>query len=271
MRNKLRKLVRRYTVLYWFVDFYRVTLIGFCDKFFFFLRKWGYKDYRFAELKKMENRYIGKRCFIVATGPSLTFEDLSLLKDEYCFSMNSIIKVFDKTEWRPTFYGIQDEKVFQKMKENIFAEDLENIFIPNYFHKEMRQKKNVIPYPLVLLDHQHARSNREEKFAFSDNAYAGVYDGFTITYSLIQLAVYLGFKKIYLLGCDTNYSTDESKQYFVSSGYFNPYANNAPLAMIRAYKEARKYAENHNVDIINCTQGGMLEVFVRQKLTDILS
>ena len=37
------------------------------------------------------------------------------------------------------------------------------------------------------------------------------------------------------------------------------------------YKEAKKYIEEHDdIDIINCTRGGMLEVFPRKKLEKVL-
>lgn len=40
--------------------------------------------------------------------------------------------------------------------------------------------------------------------------------------------------------------------------------------MITGYKAAKKYADAHNIKIINCTRGGMLEVFPRMKLEDVL-
>ena len=49
----------------------------------------------------MKNTHVGERCFVVATGPSLTFEDLNALKDEFCFGMNSCVLALDKTEWTP--------------------------------------------------------------------------------------------------------------------------------------------------------------------------
>ena len=51
-----------------------------------------------------KNKYTGRRCFIVANGPSLRPEDLDLLHDrgEITFGMNRIYKLFDQTSWRPT-------------------------------------------------------------------------------------------------------------------------------------------------------------------------
>ena len=69
----------------------------------------GFDDRQFSRLKEFENKYNGERCFIIATGPSLTIDDLEKLKDEYTFGVNSIIKLFDETDFRPDFYGIQDK------------------------------------------------------------------------------------------------------------------------------------------------------------------
>ena len=62
-------------------------------------------------LKTLKNRYAGKRCFVIGNGPSLTKEDLELLRNEVTFASNRIYKMFDKTDWRPTFYAVFDESV----------------------------------------------------------------------------------------------------------------------------------------------------------------
>lgn len=59
-------------------------------------RKRGYIDKKFATIKQMENIHNGERCFIVATGPSLTMEDLQLIKNEISFGMNSITRIYDR-------------------------------------------------------------------------------------------------------------------------------------------------------------------------------
>ena len=59
----------------------------------------------------------GERCFVIATGPSLTMEDLESLGGEYTIAMNSICKLYDQTDWRPTYYAVQDNLVFDKMQD----------------------------------------------------------------------------------------------------------------------------------------------------------
>ena len=57
-----------------------------------------------ADMKKYKSIHKGKRCFIVATGPSLTIKDLEMLDGEITFSMNSIVNLYNKTEFRPNYY-----------------------------------------------------------------------------------------------------------------------------------------------------------------------
>ena len=80
----------------------------------------------------------------------------------------------------------------------------------------------------------------------------------------------MGFKKIYLLGCDCNYQKG-AKNHFIESGFFDRNAHNNNERLMTGYKEAKKYIEEHDdIDIINCTRGGMLEVFPRKKLEKVL-
>ena len=98
-------------------------------------RALGMKDRRFMKLKSYKNKYRGKRCFIVCTGPSLTIEDLEMLGDEYVFGMNSICLIHDRTKWKPDFYGIQDVAVYEKLKESVLSSDNGVVFAPYYYKK----------------------------------------------------------------------------------------------------------------------------------------
>ena len=84
---------------------------------------------KFKGIEKYRNSYSGKRCFLVATGPSLTISDLDLIKNEYSFSCNSIIKIFGQSDFRPTFYAIQDNLGFQFWGKEIAKSNMERVFI----------------------------------------------------------------------------------------------------------------------------------------------
>lgn len=234
-------------------------------------RKNGHKDNRYTSMLLFKNAHINERCFIVATGPSLLMSDLDLLKDEYTFGMNSLPKLFDKTEWRPTYFGIQDVNVFSKM-ESIINHEYEgekNVFISSTIKDNFNCPSNyyVFPYDAVYHDNQLELDKYFSKF--SDDCYSMVYDGYSITYSLIQIAVYMGFKEIYLLGADCTYKRG-ANNHIVDSGNDDKNEEKNYDKMITGYAAAKKYADEHSIKIVNCTRGGMLEVFPRMNLEDVL-
>lgn len=234
-------------------------------------RKDGYYDERFAKIKNLEMKHNGARCFIVATGPSLTLDDLNLLRDEITFGMNSITKIFDRTDWRPTYYGIQDRHVYEKMEDSIlnYYHDAQNVLVADQLKLFFDIPDNFIQFPFNGNYHIYKGDYSDYSAEFSPDAYEVVYDGYSITYSLIEIAIYMGFKEIYLLGVDCNYPKGESN-HFVESGFIDRNAASNPIRMRVGYKKAKEYADGHEIKIINCTRGGMLEVFPRKNLEDVL-
>ncbi|MDR7239964.1 6-hydroxymethylpterin diphosphokinase MptE-like protein [Neobacillus drentensis] len=236
-----------------------------------FLRVSGlYKKGPYEKLKNIKDKHKGERCFIVATGPSLAIEDLEKLTNEVTFGMNSICLAFDETDWRPTYYGIQDENVFGRLEKQIESLDVECKFISNTIPKKVNLNltENCYLFPMNMLNHNIPHKKYNTKF--SDDPFAAVYNGYSITYSLIQIAVYMGFEKIYLLGADCNYSKD-MKHHFKEYGLVDPSFLEAGNMMISAYNVAKNYADTNNIKIFNATRGGMLEVFQRVDLDEVLT
>lgn len=234
-------------------------------------RKKGYEDERYRELKKYKNKHSGERCFIIATGPSLCMNDIELIKNEYTFGMNSICKMFNNTDWRPTYYGIQDCYVYEKLEDTInnYYQDKDNIFVADRIFKKFQVSKTYIKFPLNVDYHENEMEINKYSAKFSDDCYSIIYDGYSITYSLIQLAVYMGFKEIYLLGTDCSYKKGK-KNHYIESGFVDKNEEKNYDKMITGYIEAKKYADSHEINIYNCTRGGMLEVFERKKLEEVI-
>lgn len=225
------------------------------------------------KISEFKNAYDGKRCFIIGNGPSLTVDDLKKLKNEISFGSNRVYQIFDKTEWRPTFYCIQDYKLICKSYEEINTVKAKEKFVgvvPQYRYKAFSNanyiKLNTAPFYPDLPE-------------FSDNIEKEIFEGYTVTYMCLQIAVYMGFKEICLLGIDHNYSVDLNPDGTIKktegiSDHFseNDKIDNLPQTYksTLAYHAAKKYADNHNLRIYNCTRGGKLEVFERKKLEEVL-
>lgn len=234
-----------------------------------FMRRHGlFKNKQAERIKDFKNKHMGDRCFIIATGPSLTVSDLEKLHGEITIGMNSICKIGEKTDWRPTYYGIQDMQVYKNLKSSIKLLDTSiNVFIDRTIaNKEKVTGENIISMPVYAMNHM-IKPNADN-FKFSDDCYDVIYDGYTITYSLLQLAVYMGFKEIYLLGADCSYAK-QGPQHFIETGVVDPNAHIAGERMLRAYSVANEYADKNGIKIYNATRGGYLELFKRVSMDDI--
>lgn len=230
------------------------------------------KSTKYQYLLNLKQIHAGERCFVVATGPSLTFEDLDMIKGEYCFGMNSCVLALDKTQWTPNVLAIQDEFVYNKIQ-NVLVKESQNrlknkIWVSNTISSMFDSAKTFRQFPLHYLDHKYDPDKILE-LRFSENPYVNVFDGYSIIFSVLQLAVYMGFKEIYLLGTDCNYKQPQKN--FIEHGATA--LNNLDIAgtrLIVAHQEFKKFADSKGVKIINCTRGGMLEVYPRMKLEEVI-
>lgn len=226
--------------------------------------RWG------KNLHKLKGAYAGKRCFIIGNGPSLTAADLDQLLNEYTFAFNRIYYIFDQTSWRPTFYCTQDAKIAKASAADIQA----NIKTPYLF-----APINLKWYEGVALESEYFFCPKQAGDAvpvFSEDIPNFIGTGNTVAYTAIQLAAYMGFSELYLLGVDHSFRTYQDKngnivtdpnakdyfcdQYNQDKGQlFVPRLDVSTLS----YLAAQEYAQSHPVKIYNATRGGKLEVFPR--------
>lgn len=237
-------------------DGYQVTDVFDCTEWI--------KEYYNPEIEKFYNIHEGDQCFIVATGPSLKIEDLDRLKKEkeICFSMNSIFHAFSMTEWRPDYYVMSDYRGYREYKGMLDDLSIEEKFLSDN-NKEFWQsthENNVHFY------HQHYEYCFDKLPKFSEDFSKKSYASSTVTYTCLQLAVYMGFKKIYLLGVDFSYG-DSTKNISYTHFYSERKAEGIGIGYVSnvtlAYQSARQYADSHEIKIYNATRGGKLEIFER--------
>ena len=238
------------------------------------LRKRGIlSSKKFSPIKKLKNSHKGERCFIVATGPSLTIDDLNKLKGEFVIGVNSIVKILDQLEYLPQYIGIQDSLVYDKIGNLIETCNVKHIILTDKLYKTLKKPETgrYIQFPLYSCRHAIHGEMMPLSSGFSEDVSNIVYSGYSITYSMLQFAVYLGFTEIHLLGCDCSYDTTGGKQHFVESGHFDKYADTVGERMIYAYTVADKWLKENRpeVKVYNATRGGMLEVFPRKTLDEV--
>lgn len=237
------------------------------------LRKLGIgKDY-YKKLVELKNKHSGKRCFIIATGPSLTLDDVNLLKNEITIGENSIFKWYEKMGWVPTYYAMTDPDLTKQVIENNsfdfnqFAQD-KCIFNSINMREINCDKAVFVDYN--FLDHVY-HYGTSKHFEYHPDLEYGVYDCYSITQECIILAMYMGFKEIYILGADNNYLGE--KQHF-SSYAEEPdvdyqQALKIQIANDLGYEFVKKVADSQNVAIFNATRGGNVKCFERVKLEEL--
>ena len=120
------------------------------------LRLYKYVDGQYAQIEEFKNKHLGERCFILATGPSLTVEDVRKLKKEYTFGMNSICMLFDELGWETTYYGVQDRGVFEKLVDKYQKLQDTVLFVGDGIPDSERNKVKSIPFAINYLDHKHS-------------------------------------------------------------------------------------------------------------------
>jgi len=222
-----------------------------------------------------ENKYKGRRAFIIGNGPSLNKLDMTKLKDEITFGVNSIFYNFDKMGFKPTFYIVEDRLVAQdRFKEINELTGMIKIF-GEYTKKYHFQDKEDVIWANVIVDYE----DYPDYPHFSEDAAKCIWTGGTVSYLCMQLAYYMGFNDVYLIGFDHSYtipSDADVKGCVITSNsddpnHFHPEYfgkgkrwNDPRLdRMELAYRRTRQVFEQNGRRIYNATAGGKLEIFQR--------
>lgn len=233
----------------------------------------------YDRVKKLQNSHMGERCFIIGNGPSLTAADLDVLKEngEFCFASKRINTIFNQTEWRPDIWGASDLDYIE-----MYQDDIRNIKgFPKLICAQSIVRNNIvfedaIYYPFIQVE-------RKPQW-FNEDILRGVHFYGTITCKLINFAVYMGFKEIYLLGVDNTVpikmNEDGTREYdpkaqnHFSEDYFTEKdmvdinknildIDESAAYVTSAYASVKWFCDQLGVKIFNATRGGILEVYPR--------
>lgn len=255
------------------------------------LVKKGILPYRFFELPfwlpksdtdkllGLKNKFLGERCFIIGNGPSLNLIDLKKLKGEYSFGVNSI---FYKEEegFRPYFYTVEDSHVIEDNLYEICNFATQYKFIPTEYKHLIDRKfyEDIIFFPMNTGFYQTYSPNHETP-RFSDDITKQIFCGQSVTIINLQLAFYMGFKYVYLVGMDFSYkipesaiingasilSTEDDENHFdpryfgAGKKWHDPKLHN----VFASYQLCKKRYFDNSRAIYNATKGGKLEIFDR--------
>lgn len=229
------------------------------------------------ELIRFKNIHKGERVFIIGNGPSLRIEDLETLHEhgEICFGVNKIFRIYNKTNWRADYLCLCDVDVIDDCREELEKVQSESqIFLGDAGFQI--QYLNEMPGQYLHLQFDNFFPNDP---GFSDDISKLTYQGYSVTYDMcIQIAAYMGFKEMYLIGndCTSVGSVTDKRNHFMD--YFKPeeakkYAERTSQMdhLITSFRAAESYSRKKGFRIYNATRGGALEEFERVNFDELFA
>lgn len=246
-------------------------------------------DKKLIELKDAQK---GKACIIVGNGPSLQIGDLEKIQKLgiHSFGLNKINQLYSKTSWRPTYLVVHDHRFIlsgestidvneyvksvqdEKTKYVFFRRQMKKCFNQNlnkkilYFRMPLKNCKQIDPTPI------------------KGDISIQLEDLGSVTTAAMEIAMYMGYKTIYLYGQDFKYDRyiDIDGNYVEAEGagdyaegigaYSEDYKKEYHdlRKTFRGFRECDKYAREHGVRIYNATRGGNLNLFDRVNFDEII-
>jgi hypothetical protein len=235
----------------------------------------------------LKNIHQGKRCFIVGTGSSIKKQNLKLLKNEFCIGLNEFFLHDDYSEIKPQYtvfsgFGIHNVPTekhlswYQNYEQTItgISQPLINICDYSFIQKNSLLKKSDVKF-------MHFQNGFEKLEQNGIDATQTLYASSSVSVMALQLALYMGFKEIFLVGFDHDWLLrmfDKQPTHFYNHDKSIIYKGHNEVEGISVLSELKsnvnlfsnytflkEYADKHNVAVYNATEGGMLDVFPRVK------
>lgn len=193
---------------------------------------------------QLQNLEKGNRCFIVGTGSSIKQQDLTLLKDEIVIGVSGLYNHDDFKTIHPKYYVnppifsshskyYSEDKFVSYLKEMDSNLPDSTILFLHIGDKKYIEKYNIFQGNTIMWK-DYRRWDEEVINSINLSSMPGI---FSVSESAIQIAIYLGFDEIYLLGFDHDWY----------NGLFN-YAFDLKQARRHFAESAKDVILKHNID-----------------------
>ena len=193
--------------------------------------------------EKLKDIHRGKRCFIIGTGPSINNQDLTLLKDEQTIVVNAFWRHHQYTKIRPKYHIIADADILRNNTENFWTKE----FVQ--FESQVRESGTSLLLNILMKDYLESNNyysgidkyylafngSFNEKLKFNIELDKILPYGKNVMISGLIAAAYMGFEKIYLLGCEHDvlaYRYPRQSDHFYNERQYN----------LSSPEEVKKYA-----------------------------
>lgn len=244
----------------------------------------------YAQNGRFKDLHLGRRAFVIGNGPSLGTQNISALKGERLFTMNSFDRHPLSKQLQPVYHFLADPDIHDNSptQEAFLARIADGIgestvFVPAWPSmksatlQRWRSTGQLCPVPIV-------GSLSEGPVAVFDMCvgFPGVQ---TVAQFALMTAVYMGCNPIYLTGLDSDWAASpDLDRHFYSEPTLDEtwdrtewdeywtyeHILEATLTMFRGYRNLWDFCKSRKVEVYNCTAGGLLDVFPRKRLEDVI-
>jgi len=213
--------------------------------------------------------HVEQKCFMIGTGPSLTYDMLDQLIPHFTFAMNNISMAYPHTEWRPTYYiNVANSTRSYPHWKTCAKESLKQAKHSFFWTKNAR-----IPLDMNDMDFSLLSCHGYPAWSWKPDMWVSRWG--TSMFTALQLAVYMGFDPIYLIGCDLGYVAGFNRETLQDSSHFvSDYLGDgkkkwtANRLNILAIDELRTYT-THDLTRLAASEIGVRIQTCSPKLTDI--
>ena len=253
------------------------------------LFEWAYLAAKSNRIRRpMRNQWKNQTAVCVGNGPSIATTELGLLNNQYVIGTNRAYLLLKSFRPKAFHLVVQDNHRLKELGPELASASFP-LHIGNcYFTPEwaiapwIAQKKRP---PLVYLpklkwhsgtDDPNVQEDPKDKAlrfeatfepGFSSEPSQGLFYGFSVIFSAIQLAAYFGAKKIVCIGIDMSYDNGINFVNGVTNVFptFNYKMHGEPMFQLLANE-----LEKRGVELVNATVGGAVDCIQRQSLSDAL-
>ena len=218
-------------------------------------------------LERFRNIHRGERCVIMANGPSLAGMDLSCLRGVHTFSMNRAYLLYEQWGFTPSYYVCINELVIEQ-----FAEDIAKLPQPKFLNYNRRQLFTDAMKDESLM---FLRLGLHLNDQFSGEVTDAISSGGTVTFACLQMAYFMGFSEVILIGLDHNFvekgvpSTTEVRSSEKDESHCHPdyFPKGSKWELPDLYRSELAYAlarqafETDGRRVLDATVGGKCNVF----------
>ena len=224
-------------------------------------------------LRSLKGAFSGQRCFVMGNGPSLNHQNLEQLKGEFTIGANYIYMNREKMGFSPTIVSFSNYLVIQQRLDEILSLDESIKTLPFYLFDDFGAPKDTL---IVNMQHQ------TPDFSLDATSFASTQS--TVTYVNLQLAYYLGFDEVCLIGCDNRYvqpkhgregtvlTQEEDDPNHFTPAYFKglKWQKGDTVRIEQLYAMAGQAFEDRGSKIVDCTYNGALEIFEKKDLDTVV-